>query len=172
MSEGFCGHRLAIESHYFHVHTPPMRRQCGTGTRWSATLPRPTFRFCIVHQYDREPAWAAQIRNIFQDTDTPPLILIGSCEAWRHNGINQAARDTWIKDMKFDEPGQPFHYRFVLGRECENPGPDESLSTPGIPTAICHSRQRPPGPGPREWLRVHIPLWGATPISSPPVSSK
>ena len=82
--------------------------------------------FCLVHQFDREPTWAAGIRNIFQDTDAPPVILIASYEAARHNGYQQAQRDTWIKDLSGRMP-----YKFVLGRECENPGPDEIVVDAG-----------------------------------------
>jgi hypothetical protein len=78
--------------------------------------------YSIVHQYDRNPQWAGLISQIMVEAEKPPIILIGSCEAWRHNGFNQAARDTWIKDL-----AGRFEYRFLLGRECENPGPDELI---------------------------------------------
>lgn len=49
-----------------------------------------------------------------------PLILIASCKAWRTNGINDAARKTWIAAW-----GDRISYKFVLGRGCENPLEDE-----------------------------------------------
>ena len=80
--------------------------------------PETKIPFAIVHQYEREPAWANQINSIFQDA--PPIILIASYEAARHNGYQQAARDTWIAELSGRMP-----YKFVLGRECKDPGPDE-----------------------------------------------
>ena len=121
MKEGFCATGWPSKASTFMPYTsddPPT-------WNWQDMVvyaPDTGAPFSIVHQYDREPQWASQIRNIFQETDAPPLILIGSCEAWRHNGINQAARDTWIKDL-----GDSFAYRFVLGKECQNPGPDELI---------------------------------------------
>lgn len=82
--------------------------------------------FSIVHQYDREPAWANKINEIMARVEKPPIILIFSCEAWRHNGINQAVRDTWLKDLD----GRIEH-RFVLGHECKNSGPDELVVDAG-----------------------------------------
>src|SRR5580693_6466243 len=49
-----------------------------------------------------------------------PMVLIASCEAWRHNGINDAARKTWIAAW-----GDLISYRFVLGRGCTNLTDDE-----------------------------------------------
>ena len=49
-----------------------------------------------------------------------PLILIASCKAWRTNGINDAARKTWIAAW-----GDRISYKFVLGHGCENPLDDE-----------------------------------------------
>jgi hypothetical protein len=45
-----------------------------------------------------------------------PVILIASCELFRHNGVQEAARNTWIKQW-----GDAVSYRFVLGRECKAP---------------------------------------------------
>lgn len=78
--------------------------------------------FSIVHQYDREPSWAAQISRIMANVEKPPVILIFSCDAWRTNGVNQAVRDTWLKDLD----GR-IDYRFVLGQECTNPAADELI---------------------------------------------
>jgi len=125
MKEGFCATGWPSKADTFMPYTmdePPV-------WDWQDMVcysPGTHVPFCIVHQYDREPAWATQIRNIFQDTDTPPLILIGSCGAWRTNGVNQAARDTWLKDLD----GR-MAYKFVLGRECQNPGPDEIIVDAG-----------------------------------------
>ena len=54
--------------------------------------------------------------------DNNPLILIGSCSLYRNNGYNDAARNTWIKDW-----GSQIAYRFILGRGCMNPRPDEII---------------------------------------------
>ena len=85
--------------------------------------------FCIVHQYDREVNWRATIDQIMAEADlyvpTPdgnPIILIGSCKAWRTDGTNDAVRDTWVKQW-----GHLVEYRFVLGRGCENPRSDELI---------------------------------------------
>lgn len=81
--------------------------------------------YAIVHQYDREPAWAERINAIMERVEKPPIILIFSCEAWRQNGVNQAARDTWIKDLD----GRIEH-RFVIGRQGElfrSARPDELI---------------------------------------------
>lgn len=51
-----------------------------------------------------------------------PLILMASCEAYRHNGVNDAARRTWIERW-----GADVSYKFVLGRECNNPAEDELI---------------------------------------------
>jgi hypothetical protein len=85
-----------------------------------AYAPETGVPFSIVHQYDREPAWANKINEIMARVEKSPIILIFSCNAWRTNGVNQAARDTWLKDLD----GRIEH-RFVLGQECKNPGPDE-----------------------------------------------
>jgi len=82
--------------------------------------------FSIVHQYDREPAWANKINEIMARVEKPPIILIFSCEAWRKNGVNQAVRDTWLKDLD----GRIEH-RFVLGEECKNPATDELIVAAG-----------------------------------------
>jgi hypothetical protein len=50
-----------------------------------------------------------------------PIILTISCELYRHNGFNDAVRETWLKiwaDCVCD-------YKFVLGRGCDNPREDE-----------------------------------------------
>lgn len=80
--------------------------------------------FSIVHQYDREPSWAQPISKMLAEADMPegkkPVILIASCDAYRTNGFNQAVRDTWIRKW-----GRLIDYRFVFGRECKDPLPDE-----------------------------------------------
>src|ERR1019366_9568414 len=76
--------------------------------------------FSIVHQFDREPAWAAEISRLMAEADAPglqilgpgkPVILIASCQAYRTNGFNDAVRETWIRRW-----GHLIDYRFVLGR--------------------------------------------------------
>jgi hypothetical protein len=91
-----------------------------------AYAPESGVPFSIVHQYDREPAWANAVSAIMARVEKPPIILIFSCDAWRHNGINQAVRDTWLKDIN----GR-IQYRFVLGRECENKTVDEIIVDAG-----------------------------------------
>jgi hypothetical protein len=76
--------------------------------------------FSIVHQYDREPAWANGVSAIMARVEKPPIILIVSCEAYRTDGTNKAVRETWLKDLD----GRIEH-RFVLGRDCKDPLPDE-----------------------------------------------
>jgi hypothetical protein len=49
-----------------------------------------------------------------------PVILIGSCARDRENGFNRAARETWLRTWSELVP-----YKFVLGRGCQEPLPDE-----------------------------------------------
>lgn len=50
-----------------------------------------------------------------------PIILIASCEAYRHNGFDDAARETWLAAWPIVD------YRFVYGRTAENPRSDEII---------------------------------------------
>lgn len=54
------------------------------------------------------------------DISVNAVILLASCEAYRTNGFNDAARRTWIAQW-----GHLIDYRFVLGRGCKDPLPDE-----------------------------------------------
>jgi hypothetical protein len=49
-----------------------------------------------------------------------PVILIASCEAYRHNGFNAAARETWLSIW-----ADRIAYKFVLGRGSQNLADDE-----------------------------------------------
>ncbi len=49
-----------------------------------------------------------------------PIVLIASCELFRRNGVNAAARNTWIQQW-----GEAVSYRFLLGRGCQQPADDE-----------------------------------------------
>jgi hypothetical protein len=51
-----------------------------------------------------------------------PIIMIGSCERDRNNGYNDSIRNTWAKAWK-----HLIDYRFVLGKTCSNPKPDEII---------------------------------------------
>ena len=51
-----------------------------------------------------------------------PIILIASCEAFRHNGYDDACRETWLKQWP-----DVIDYRFVYGRGAENLCADEVL---------------------------------------------
>ena len=112
MKEGFCATGWPSKETTFSPYTTD-KAPVWDWQEMVCYSPDTHIPFCIVHQYDREPAWASQIRSIFQDTDTPPIILIASFEAARHNGYNNAIRDTWVKDLYGRMP-----YKFVLGREC------------------------------------------------------
>ena len=112
MKEGFCATGWPSKETTFSPYTTD-KAPVWDWQEMVCYSPDTHIPFCIVHQYDREPAWASQIRSIFQDTDTPPIILIASFEAARHNGYNDAIRDTWVKDLYGRMP-----YKFVLGREC------------------------------------------------------
>jgi hypothetical protein len=49
-----------------------------------------------------------------------PVILITSCESYRHNGFNDAIRSTWLSAW-----GALVAHKFVLGRESSSPNEDE-----------------------------------------------
>jgi hypothetical protein len=49
-----------------------------------------------------------------------PVIIILSCEAFRHNGYNDAIRETWLKEW-----GHLVPHKFLLGRGCTDPLDDE-----------------------------------------------
>ena len=121
LSEGFCATGWPSKQNApgmgYQTDKSPVYR-----TDFVVYAPDTGVPFSIVHQYDREPRWVEQINRIMIDAEKPPVILIGSCEAWRHNGINQAARDTWIKDL-----GGRFDYRFLLGRDCAGPFLEDEL---------------------------------------------
>ena len=65
-----------------------------------------------------------------------PIILITSCDKYRLNSYNTAARLTWLKDS-------PIDYRFILGRGCSDLLPDETrLDVNDSRTAVpekCHA---------------------------------
>lgn len=49
-----------------------------------------------------------------------PMIFLTSCDRDRHNGRNDAARETWIKTW-----GHLVDYKFLIGRGAKDPRPDE-----------------------------------------------
>lgn len=51
-----------------------------------------------------------------------PIILIASCDAWEKNGINSAARRTWL--FKWSHL---IDYKFVLGRGAEHVSDDQLI---------------------------------------------
>jgi hypothetical protein len=51
-----------------------------------------------------------------------PIILLTSCAPYRTNGFDQVVRDTWLKRW-----GHLVDHRFVVGRGCTDPKPDELI---------------------------------------------
>lgn len=123
MKEGFCATGWPSKAATFSAYTTDQEPVWN----WEDMVcyaPETSVPFSIVHQYDRETAWRTRIDAIMKGEELPPLtnplILIVSCEAYRHNGIQDAIRETWAKTSEIP-------YRFLLGRGCENPAADELI---------------------------------------------
>ena len=123
MSEGFCAtgwpSKNLVPGMKYATDVSPLY-----GEDFVVYTPDGVTPFSIVHQFDREPEWAAKISEIMAAADAPPpgkpIILIASCEAYRHNGFNAAARETWLAKW-----GHLIDYRFVYGVGVDNLLPDE-----------------------------------------------
>jgi hypothetical protein len=118
MKKGFCATGWPSKAKDFSPYTTD------TEPVWNwedmiCEAPETGIPFAIVHQYDREPRWRDKINDIMsesapvermQQIPANPMILIVSCEAYRHNGIQDAIRNTWAKGLK--------NYKFLLGHNC------------------------------------------------------
>jgi glycosyltransferase involved in cell wall biosynthesis len=83
----------------------------------------PLARTALVPRSFRAPLLDAvpEMKNNLVD-GTDPIIIITSCAAYRDNGFNDAARETWLRTW-----GNSIPYKFILGHGCENPVKDEII---------------------------------------------